>query len=262
MATRFRAYHLNGKEFAMSYAHGNAFLLVGAHYHDTFKKQLQREMKIMNVTTITCLFIPDWTEEYCGDGKLLGQLLKDLCPTHIIMPNSVSQKQLEVRCKSHIEQYHKEKPYSDIQFIYGENKDKPSVSNNNVTFLSVNEQEDRHIVAHRFESSGIWMNIDLCAQQYHEEVLKSDIVVCPSFNKEEVQRMMDASKCLNANVNIVYSDVNMGLSIWEKLRGTGLCYDVKNSDVIVMREEAGKAVVYNMDSDQRDLINKKEYTPY
>lgn len=262
MATRFYAYHLNGKEFAMSYANGNEFLLVGAHYHDLFKKQLQREMKIMNVTTISCLFIPDWTEEYCGDGTLLGQLLKDLCPTHIIIPHSESQKQFVVRCKSHIEQYQKDKSYADVHYLFDEDKDQPSVSNNNVTFLGVNHQDGDHIVAHRFESNGTFVTIDLNSNPYPDKVLKSDIVVCPSFNNVEAQKMMVASKCLKANINIVYSDVNMGLSLWDKLWGTGLCYDVKNSDVIVMREDSGKAVVYNMYSDQCDLINKKEYIPY
>lgn len=95
-----------------------------------------------------------------------------------------------------------------------------------------------------------------------ENVLKSDIVVCPSFDNAEAQKMMASSKCLKANINVVYSDVDMGLSLLNKLRGTGLCYDVKNSDVIVMREEVGKAVVYNINSEQRNLINKKEYIPY
>lgn len=262
MATRFHAYHLNGNEFAMSYAHGRAFLLVGGHYHATFKKQLQREMKIMNVTTISSLFIPEWSEAYCGDGTSLGQLLKELCPTHIIIPRWDSQKQLVVRCKSHIERYQSEKTYADIQFIYGDNKDKPSVSNNNVTFLDINPQGGGHIIAHRFESNGIWMTIDLHSHQYKEDVLKSDIVVCLSFKKDETQKMMEVSKCLKANVGIVYSNVSIGLSLWDKLRGTGLFYHVKDSDVVVMREDSGKAVVYNMDSDQRDLINKKEYIPY
>lgn len=62
--------------------------------------------------------------------------------------------------------------------------------------------------------------------------------------------------------NVVYSDVDMGLSLLNKLRGTGLCYDVKNSDVIVMREDSGRAVAYNIYSEQRNLINKKEYIPY
>lgn len=262
MATRFHAYYLNGKEFAMSYAYGNEFLLVGAHYHDLFKKQLLREMKIMNVTTISCLFIPDWSEAFCGDGTEMRSLLNDLCPTHIIIPHWDSQKQLVARCKSHIEQYQKDKPYADVQFLYDEDKDQPSVSNNNVTFLGVNHQSGGHIVAHRFESGGIWVTIDLNDNTYSENVLKSDIVVCPSFDNAETQRMISASKCLKANVNIVYTEIDMGLSLLDKLRRTGLCYDVKNSDVVVMREDTGRAVVYNMDSDQRDLINKKEYTPY
>ena len=262
MATRFHAYHLNGKEFAMSYAYGNAFLLVGAHYHDLFKKKLQREMKIMNVTTISCLFIPEWSEAYCGDGTELRSLLNDLCPTHIIIPHWESQKQLVARCKSHIEQYQKDKPYADVQFLYDEDKDQPSVSNNNVTFLGVNHQSGGHIVAHRFESNGVWVTIDLDANPHSENVLKSDIVVCPSFNKAEAQKMMEASKCLKANVNILYSEVDMGWSILDKLRRSTLCYNVEGSDVVVMREDSGRAVVYNMDSDQRDLINKKEYIPY
>lgn len=262
MATRFHAYHLNGKEFAMSYAYGNEFLLVGAHYHDLFKKQLQREMKIMNVTTISCLFIPEWSEVYCGDGTELRSLLNDLCPTHIIIPHWESQKQFVVRCKSHIEQYQNDKQYADVHYLFDEDKDQPSVSNNNVTFLGVNHQDGDHIVAHRFESNGTFVTIDLNANSYSENVLKSDIVVCPSFNKDEAQRMIDASKCLKANINIVYSDVDMRLSLWEKLLGAGLWYDVKNSDVVVMREDTGRTVVYNMDSNQRDLINKKEYIPY
>ena len=262
MATRFHAYHLNGKEFAMSYAFGNEFLLVGAHYQEPFIKHLKRELKIMNVTTISCLFIPEWSEEYCGDGTDLRSLLNDLCPTHIIIPHWESQKQLVARCKSHIEQYQKDKPYADVQFLYDEDKDQPSVSNNNVTFLGVNHQSGGHIVAHRFESGGIWVTIDLNGNTYSENVLKSDIVVCPSLNKDEAQRMIDASKCLKANINIVYTEIDMGLSLLDKLRRTGICYDVKNSDVVVMREDTGRAVVYNMDSDQRDLINKKEYTPY
>ena len=262
MATRFHAYHLNGKEIAMSYAYGNNFLLVGAHYLESFKKKLQREMKIMNVTTISCLFIPEWSEAYCGDGTSLGQLLKELCPTHIIIPQWDSQKQLVVRCKSHIEQYQKDKPYAAVQFLYDEDKDLPSVSNNNVTFLGVIHQDGEQIVAHRFESNGMWVTIDLNDNPYPENVLKSDIVVCPSFNNNEAQRMIEASKCLKANVYIVYSNVSIGLSIWDKLRGTGLLYHVKDSDVVVMREDSSKAVVYNMDSDQRDLINKKEYIRY
>ena len=94
MATRFHAYHLNGKEIAMSYAYGNIFLLVGAHYLESFKKRLQREMKIMNVTTISCLFIPEWSEAYCGDGTLLGQLLKELCPTQSSFPNGTVKNNL------------------------------------------------------------------------------------------------------------------------------------------------------------------------
>ena len=261
MATRFHAYRLNGKEFAMSYAHGNAFLLVGAHYHDLFKKQLQREMKIMNVSTISSLFIPEWSEEYCGDGSLLGQLLRELCPTHIIIPGWDSRNQLVARCKSQIEQYQSIKKYADMQFLYDKNKDQPSVSNNNVTFLSVNQQADGHIIAYRFESNGMWMNIDLCTHPYHDEELKSDIVVCLSFNKDVIKRMVDASKCLKANVCIVYSKVDVVWSIFDRLRRAALCYNVKNTDVIVMRENSGRVVVYNMDSDQRDLINKKEYIP-
>lgn len=262
MATRFHAYHLNGKEFAMTYAHGNAFLLVGAHYHEPFRKQLQREMKIMNVSTISSLFIPEWSEEYCGDGTLLGQLLCDLCPTHIIIPRWDSQKQLVVRCKSYIEQYQKEKPYADVQFLYDENKDHPSVSNNNVTFLDINHQGGGHIVAHRFESNGIWMTMDLHTHQYKEDALKSDIVVCPSFDKAEAQKMMEVSKCLKANINIVYSEIDMGRTFFDIWQRSALCYNVKSSDVIVMREDTGRGVVYNMDSEQRDLINKKEYIPY
>lgn len=262
MATRFHAYHLNGKEFAMSYAHGTEFLLVGAHYNDLFKRLLHREMNIMNISTISSLFIPEWTEEYCGDGKSLGLLLKDLCPTHIIIPGWDSQKLIVQRCKSHIEQYLSEKTYADVQLLYGENKDQPSVSNNNVTFLSMNQQTKGRIVAHRFESQGVWMNIDLSVNQYHEDVIKSDIVVCPSFNKDVVKRMLEESKCLKANVCIVYSEVDKGWSLLDLLRKSTLCYDVINSDVIVMREEPGSAVVYNMDCELRDLINKKEYIPY
>lgn len=262
MATRFHAYHLNGKEIAMSYAYGNNFLLVGAHYLESFKKKLQREMKIMNVTTISCLFIPEWSEAYCGDGTLLGQLLKELCPTHIIIPQWDSQKQLVVRCKSHIEQYQKDKPYADVQFLYDEDKDQPSVSNNNVTFLGVNHQSGEHIVAHRFESNGMWVTIDLNDNPYSDNVLKSDIVVCPSLNNKEAQRMIGVSKCLKANVNIVYSAVDTGRTLLDRLLKSALCYHVKDLDVVVMREDSGKAVVYNMGADQRNLINNKEYIPY
>lgn len=262
MATRFHAYHLNGKEIAMSYAYGNNFLLVGAHYLESIRKKLQREMKIMNVTTISCLFIPEWSEAYCGDGTLLGQLLKELCPTHIIIPQWDSQKQLVVRCKSHIEQYQKDKPYADVQFLYDEDKDQPSVSNNNVTFLGVNHQNEEHIVAHRFESNGMWVTIDLNDNLYSDNVLKSDIVVCPSFNNKEAQRMIEASKSLKANVNIVYSAVDTGRTLLNRLLKSALCYHVKDLDVVVMREDSGKAVVYNMGSDQRNLINNKEYIPY
>lgn len=262
MATRFHAYHLNGKEFAMSYAHGNAFLLVGAHYHELFKKQLRREMKIMNVCTISSLFIPEWSEEYCGDGTLLGLLLKELCPTHIIIPRWDSQKQFVVRCKSHIEQYQNEKKYADVQFLFGENKDQPSISNNNVTFLSINKQTDGHIIAHRFESHGIWMSIDLFDHNFDDERIKSDLVVFPSFINDEIQRMEDAARRLMANVKIMYSDFYTGRGFFGWLRRNGLYYNVKNSDVIVMREDSGKAVAYNMDSDKRDIINKKEYIPY
>ena len=149
-----------------------------------------------------------------------------------------------------------------MQFLYDEDKDQPSLSNNNVTFLGVNHKSGEHIVAHRFESNGMWVTIDLNDNPYPDNILKSDIVVCPSFNNKEAQRMIEASKCLKANVYIVYSNVSIGLSLWDKLRGTGLLYLVKDSDVVVMREDSGKAVVYNMDSDQRDLINKKEYIPY
>lgn len=261
MATRFHAYHLNGKEIAMSYAYGNNFLLVGAHYSESFRKKLQREMKIMNVTTISCLFIPEWSEAYCGDGTSLGQLLKELCPTHIIIPQWDSQKQLVVRCRSHIEQYQKDKPYADVQFLYDEDKDQPSVSNNNVTFLGVIHQEGEQIVAHRFESNGMWVTIDINDNPYSENVLKSDIVVCPSFNNDEAKRMIEASKCLKAHVYIVYSAVDTGRTLLDRLLNSALCYHVKDSDVVVMREDSGKAVVYNMGSDQR-MINNIEYIPY
>ena len=261
MATRFHAYHLNGKEFALSYAHGNAFLLVGAHYHDRFRSQLQREMKIMNVNTISSLFIPEWSEAYCGDGSLLGQLLRDLCPTHIIVPRWESQKQLVVRCKSHIEQYQKDKTYADVQFLYDINKDSPSVNNNNVTILTVNQNDHGHVMAHRFESNGIWVTIDLHSQYFQNDVLKSDIVVCPSFDKGEIQKMAEASKCLRANVDIMYAEVEKGWSFIEKLYRSTLYYSVEEADVVVMREDTGKSVVYNMRPDKRDLINKKEYTP-
>ena len=74
--------------------------------------------------------------------------------------------------------------------------------------------------------------------------------------------MIEASKCLKANVNIVYSAVDTGRTLLERLLKLALCYHVKDLDVVVMREDSGKAVVYNMGSDQRNWIYNKEYIPY
>lgn len=148
-----------------------------------------------------------------------------------------------------------------MQFLYDEDKDQPSISNNNETFLGVNHQSGKHIVAHRFESNGMWVTIDLNDNPYSDNVLKSDIVVCPSLNNKEAQRMIEASKCLKASVNIVYSAVDTGRTLLDRLLQSALCYHVKDLDVVVMREDSGKAVVYNMGADQRNLINK-EYIPY
>ena len=149
-----------------------------------------------------------------------------------------------------------------MQFLYDDDKDQPSVSNNNVTFLRVNHQSGEHIVAHRFKSNCMWVTIDLNDNPYFDNVLKSDLVVCPSLNNKEAQRMIEASKCLKANVNIVYSAVDTGRTLLDRLLKSALCYHVKDLDVVVMHEDSGKAVVYNMGSDQRNLINNKEYIPY
>lgn len=261
MVTRMHAYNLGSNKIQFSYAHGNNFLLVGGHYDDDAKSRLQREMDIANIKTVSSIFIPEWTEAYCGDGSKFGQLLEDVVPTHVIIPEWNSDKLFVSRIRSHVQEFKRKNPFVDIQHVYNDflqhDTDTPSQSNNNIVILSqvVNECK-KAIYAYRFESAGKWTTINLKENDYDNSLLQSDIVVFPTFDESVVKEMDSAAKILNANVLIKYKRTDgfwANMSIWKK------DYYVVDNDVVVVRNDSSTVSCYYFNPSDKSITNKKEY---
>lgn len=264
MLTRIHVYELNGNKIQFTYAHGDELLLVGAHYGDYERTQLQREMAIMNIKTISSVFIPKWTESYCGDGSLFGKLLEELMPTHIIIPHWNVERLFVARIKSYIEQYKAKNNFVDIQNVYDDFKihdsDTPSKSNNNIVILSkVVSLNKCAIYAYRFEATGKWIAINLDGNNFETDLLKSDVVVFPTCCETELKEMKKAAQCLNSNVSIQYIQEvkNKFLSRWFEDKRKVYC--VRNYDVVVTRNDSALVSCYYFEPKQKIILNKKEY---
>lgn len=264
MLTRIHAYNLANNKIQFSYAHGSAFLLVGAHYDEEAKKALQREMAIMNLKTISTVFIPEWNEAYCGDGELFDDLLADIVPTHICIPVWKSQEIFAGRILSSIRKYKDNNPFVDIQYVYDDfnehDTDKPGRSNNNIVVISkVCTPKKSGFYAYRFEASGKWTAILLGENDYSVDMLKSDVVVFPSFDPEELLEMEEAASCLKANVYIKYAQ-SQKQSFWRLLLdGRRLIYNVSKKDVVVTRNTQSSVSCYYFDPNNNLLEGKREY---
>lgn len=264
MLTRIHAYKLDKNKIQFSYAHGSAFLLVGAHYDREAKNALQREMSIMNLKTISTVFIPEWNEAYCGDGKQFGDLLEEIVPTHIFIPAWKSQESFSDRILSYIKKFKVKNPFVDIQYVYNDFKihdeDKPSKSNNNIVVISkICTPQKKAFYAYRFESSGKWVTIRLGENDYDVERLKSDVVVLPSFDPKELLEMEEAARCLKANVYIKYAQ-SQNQSFWKLLlEGKRLIYNVSKKDVVVTRDTQNSVSCYYFEPNNNLLEDKREY---
>lgn len=264
MLTRIHAYKLANNKIQFSYAHGSDFLLVGAHYDEEAKNALRREMSIMNLKTISIVFIPEWNEAYCGDGKQFGKLLADVVPTHICIPKWKSQESFENRILSSIQKYKEENPFVDIQYVSDDfkihDKDKPGRSNNNIVIISkICTPLKTGFYAYRFESSGKWTAILLGENNYSVDMLKSDVVVLPSFDSDELLEMEEAARCLKANIYIKYAS-SPKQSFWSLLLdGRRLIYNVSRKDVVVTRNTQSSVSCYYFDPNNNLLEGKREY---
>lgn len=264
MLTRIHAYKLGGNKFQFSYAHGTNFLLVGGHYDEEAKYLLHREMEIMNIKTIASIFIPDWTESYCGDGSQFGRLLEAVKPTHIIIPAWNSEKIFVARMKSHIERYKTQNMFVDIQYVYNDfqihDKDIPNRSNNNIVIVSkISDNIKNAIYAYRFESNGKWTTINLDDNNYESFQLKSDVVIFPTFDKSVLQEMNESAKKLNANVDIRFLESEKQ-SLWKQiLNERNLTYNVAKNDVVVSRNDLSVASCYYFNPKNKLITDKKEY---
>lgn len=264
MLTRIHAYKLDGNKFQFSYAHGTNFLLVGGHYDKEAESLLHREMAIMNIKTIASVFIPDWTEYYCGDGSQFGRLLEAVKPTHIIIPAWHSEKIFVVRMKSYIERYKTKNMFVDIQNVYNDfqshDKDIPNRSNNNIVIISkISGITKKAIYAYRFESNGKWTTINLNENNYESFQLKSDVVIFPTFDKSVLQEMDESARKLNANVYVKYLESEK-LSLWKQmLKERRLSYNVAKDDVVVSRNDLSVASCYYFKPKNKLITEKREY---
>ena len=261
MVTRMHVYNLGSNKIQFSYAHGINFLLVGGHYDDDAKRRLQREMDIANIKTVSSIFIPEWTEAYCGDGSLFGQLLEDVVPTHVIIPAWNSDKQFASRIRSHVQEFKRKNPFVDIQNVYNDflrhDTDTPSQSNNNIVILSqVENDREKAIYAYRFESSGKWTTINLESNNYDNNLLQSDIVVFPTLDDLVLQKMDKIAKVLNANVHIKYMRI---AGFWSNILTRQLEYYVDNNDVVVTRNDSSPVACYYFNPSDKGITNKREY---
>lgn len=264
MLTRIHAYKLENNRILFSYAHGTNFLLVGGHYDEVAEYLLQREMNIMSINTIASVFIPEWTEYYCGDGSMFGKLLSSLMPTHIIVPKWKSEKQFASRIMSYINQYIVENPFVDIQYVYDDfevhDKDVPSISNNNIVILSkITNRNNTAYYAYRFESNGKWTTINLCDNDYNRDIIESDVVIFPTFDYSELLEMEKATKCLKANVYINYLKSESYNFLKLLLDGKRLIYNVSKNDVVVSRKDSSLVSCYYFEPNSKMVIDKRDY---
>lgn len=152
----------------------------------------------------------------------------------------------------------------DIQYVYDDFKihdtDKPGRSNNNIVIISkICTPEKTGFYAYRFESSGKWTAILLGENDYSAEMIKSDVVVLPSFDSDELLEMEEAVRCLKANVYIKYTP-SQKQSFWSLLLdGRRLIYNVSQKDVVVTRNTQSSVSCYYFDPNNNLLEEKREY---
>lgn len=264
MLTRVHAYKLGKDRIQFTFAHGNDFLLVGGHYDEEASRKIKKEMEKMTIKTISTVFIPEWTEAYCGDGGHFGELLEALKPTHIIIPAWTVGKQFVARVRSYINQYKVKNSYVDVQNVFNDfqihDTDTPSVSNNNIVILSeIVSDKNKAIFAYRFEASGKWTTINLEDNTYDDEVLKSDVVVYPTLDSVLCKKMETAASRLKANVKIKFLKFVRPSILRNWIFKKGLVYSVYDKDVVVSKDNSDTAICYYLDSSTNFLSEQQRY---
>lgn len=262
MQTRFHAFYIDAKRYCISYAYGNAFLLVGAHYDSNVRFRIKKEMEIMKISSISSVFIPEWTDEFCGEVEDFRLMLDELQPTHLILPEY--ENEVFERYSATIRLYGQTHGFADIQKFDLSKKDKdiPRISNNNVVFvLQRNENEKHDSVCFRFETTGKWCYFILPSSELESNTLKSDIVVVLTRDSNMDFQLLKDCESLKSNVSVRYTSSNQEF-LFEKLKTmlyTNKSYRVIKNDVIVMRDSQSFASCYYYDNNTGLITNKQVY---
>lgn len=110
-----------------------------------------------------------------------------------------------------------------------------------------------------FAMSNPVVSILLGENDYSVDMLKSDVVVLPSFDSDELLEMEEAARCLKAIIYIKYAS-SPKQSFWSLLLdGRRLIYNVSKKDVVVTRNTQSSVSCYYFDPNNNLLEGKREY---
>lgn len=264
MLTRFHAYKIGNGRLCFSYAAGESFMLVGTHYDQQTRQAIKREMTLMGVSTISMLFIPDWSDVFCSNNLEIRLLLNELEPTYILIPGVKGRSQNASRIYSHIEEYQKTHTFSIAKGLPTEEQRilapfEGSMQNLLIlmpTKTYVPTSIDSMIRACRFDSNGRMAvtdvsNTSICSRY-------TDIVIMASCN-EGVTRLLEESKIAQSAKVIVRNSNTTSNGQTTLLDSLPLIYNTSVNDVVVMSDTSSQASVYYFNSDTKIISNRKYY---
>lgn len=111
--TRLRFYNLPDHGLSMSLSVDNSFILIEARYNDSNKQKIKEEMEIAGCSSIDLLHISNWDSSRCSANEL-KDLLSDLQPTEIEIPQYDPEDNDQKICKKLINEYAISNPFVDI----------------------------------------------------------------------------------------------------------------------------------------------------
>lgn len=268
MLTRFHAYNIGSGILCFTYAAGESFMLVGTHYDEQTRQAIIREMSLMGVSTISTLFIPDWSDAYCSTNQEIRQLLNELEPTYILVSGNKGRSQNSTRIYSHLTEYQKDHTFAIVKELP---KDEQRTirqfesSRQNVLIMlptknSVPTSNDKLIRACRFDSSGKMITTDLLPTTPPPAARTTDIAVVASLDVEVSRNISESLVAKNAAVLVKCVKTTQ----LEKLGGRAVIpetYIVENDDVVAMSDNPQIGWVYYYNSRTRIISKRNPYNP-
>lgn len=247
-------------------------ILVGGYSDSVLLSAIRKEMNLVGMKRITTLFIPEYTDDFCGTYRDFNSLLRDLNPTYVILPEAKSNPRKAMQFESCLKDFQKDNHFlvskkydTSVRFLISGEKGflllYPAEVGGNSIFKAL-----------RIGSGGLMKRTLLINPDEQIESLNNNIFI----NADALINLTPIADTLWSKSTSICSMIKSRLlikyplpdscngitklrNLISSLRHSTSRY-IKNNDIVLMKEDALKISVYEIDQTTGIIKNRKILT--